>query len=120
MQIKGIVVRGKQEATKLGYPTANIEYVSEAKIEAGVWSCWLDIDGVRHQAAGVVGMWTLTNGCPSVEAHILDFSEDLYGRTVEVIFGERLRPLQQFISVDVLKQQIAEDVTNIRKWFITH
>lgn len=120
MQIKGTVVRGKQEATKLGYPTANVEYLSDSQIESGVWSCWLEIDGVRHEAAGVVGMWALGNGCPSVEAHILDFSEDLYGRTVEVVFGERLRPLQSFISLDILKQQIAEDLTNIRAWFAAH
>lgn len=119
MKIRGIVVHGKKEAHTLGYPTANIEYVSPESIEPGVWTCHVVIDGVSFQGLAVVGMWKLAGGEPSAEVHILDFDRDVYGKDVEVFFGERFRALEAFESVEKLKTQIEKDVRRARQRFLT-
>jgi riboflavin kinase/FMN adenylyltransferase len=50
-----------------------------------------------------------------VEAHLLDYQGDLYGRVVEVTFIERLRPEKRFFGADDLKEQIARDIVEARK-----
>lgn len=118
MKIRGIVVHGKKEAHTLGYPTANVEYVSPESIEPGVWTCHVVIDGVSFQGLAVVGMWKLVGGELSAEVHILDFERDIYGKEVEVVFGERLRALEAFESVEKLKIQIEKDVRRARELFL--
>jgi riboflavin kinase/FMN adenylyltransferase len=115
MRIQGVVVHGKKEARTLGYPTANLEYAESTNIEHGVWTCWVMINGARHQGLAVIGMWRLAQGVPSAEVHILDFHQDIYGETLEVILGERLRPLEAFEDLEKLKRQIEQDVHQARK-----
>ncbi len=117
MQLRGVVVHGKKEARTLGYPTANIEYFSSEQPESGVWTCWVTVDEKLYQGLAVVDMWQLANGCPSLEVHILDFSQEVYGKQVEVALGERLRALAKFEGLEKLKQQIEEDVKRGREWF---
>lgn len=119
MQIRGVVVHGKKEARTLGYPTANLEYASSGSVEHGVWTCWAIMNGVRHQGLAVIGMWHLAEGAPSAEVHILDFNQDIYGETLEVVLGERLRPLEAFENVEKLKWQIEQDVQQARKKFLS-
>lgn len=120
MKIRGIVVHGKKEARTLGYPTANVEYVSSPPIEHGVWTCHVLIDGLSFQGLAVVGMWRLAGGEPSAEVHILDFDRDVYGKEIEILFGERLRALESFESVEKLKSQIEEDVRKGREHFLAN
>ncbi|HIF98673.1 MAG TPA: hypothetical protein EYQ54_16905 [Myxococcales bacterium] len=54
------------------------------------------------------------------EAHLMDFSGDLYGRKVDLDFLERLRPEQKFESIDELKVQIGRDVDTARSWLQEH
>lgn len=119
MQIRGVVVHGKKEARTLGYPTANLEYAASEPIEHGVWTCWVTINGVRRQALAVIGMWRLGDGSSSAEVHVLDFDQDIYGETIEVVLGERLRPLEAFESVEKLKSQIEQDVEQARQHFLS-
>lgn len=120
MTISGIVVRGKQEARTLGYPTANIDYSADQRIESGVWTCFVDLNGERYQGVAVVGMWTLLNGLPSVEVHLLDFTNDVYGLTLNVTFGGRLRELISFDGLEALKKHIQQDIDQAKHWFTTY
>lgn len=119
MQIRGVVIYGKKEARTLGYPTANLVYEASEEAEPGVWTCWVTIDDVRLQGLAVIGMWHLAGGVPSAEIHILDFDQDIYGETIEVTLGERLRPLETFESVEHLKSQIEQDVKRARERFLS-
>ena len=52
-----------------------------------------------------------------LEAHILDFNEDLYGKTIEVIFRQKIREELKFSGLDELKSQISADVEQVREIF---
>ena len=52
-----------------------------------------------------------------MEAHILDFNEDLYGKTIEVIFRQKIREELKFSGLDELKSQISADVEQVREIF---
>lgn len=119
MKIRGVVIHGKKAARNLGYPTANIAYTDAENVGDGVWTCWVTIDGVRRQGLAVIGMWRLASGVPSAEVHVLDFDQDMYGETIEVVLDERLRPLEAFESVEKLKGQIEQDVKQARQRFLS-
>lgn len=120
LRIQGIVVTGKGEARTLGYPTANIEYTADTGIESGVWVCACLVEGQMMDGVGVVGMWKTVQDLPSVEVHILDVEQDLYGRTLDVLFLHRLRPLVAVKSVEELKELIQEDIEKTRSYLALH
>jgi len=71
-----------------------------------------------HPAAVNIGYRpTISNadGSALLEAHILDFNEDLYGKTIEVIFRKKIRDEVKFDGLEALKQQIAADVDQVRE-----
>lgn len=114
---KGIVIRGKGEARTLGYPTANIDYASAEILGAGVWLCFIEIDGKKYQGLAIVDMWKQKNGLPSIEVHVLDFSGDVYGQMVSVDVFKKVRDLEKFVSIDHLIGQIQKDVAIARLEF---
>ena len=120
MQIAGTVVHGKKQARDLGYPTANIQYQSAEHQAPGVWICWMLIDGIPHQGLSIIGMWSLEDGAPSIEVYLLEVHSDLYGKSVAVSFGDFLRPLESFETMEKLVKQIEKDVYNAKEWFKTH
>ncbi len=117
MQIQGTVIHGKKEARDLGYPTANVEYRAAERAEEGVWTCWLTLDGKKIPSVAIVGMWELKGGEPSVEIHALETIGDIYGKEVEVTFGEHLRNLMLFETMDALALQIKKDLEQAQAWF---
>ena len=75
-------------------------------------------DYFRQAAVNIGYRPTITeDGEALLEAHILDFNEDLYGKTIEVIFFHKLREEVKFDRLDVLKKQISADVQQVRKMF---
>lgn len=121
MHVQGTVIHGKKQARLLGYPTANVAYDSTvSRLETGVWTCWMKRVRGWLPALAVVGMWSQENGLPSLEIHLLDYTEDLYGERVEVVMGEKQRSLYAFDQLDALRKQIDEDVTKGKEWFRTH
>lgn len=114
--IQGVVVAGKGEARTLGYPTANIVYEHEMVLEPGVYYAKADVNGNEYRALAVVGMWTLENGLPSVEVHILDFEGDLYEKELKIEIHEKLRELEAFSSVETLIERIKLDVEAARRY----
>lgn len=115
--IKGEVERGKQLGTDLGYPTCNINPARKKIPLHGVFACQVRLGDQFRQAAVNIGYRpTVTDsGDALLEAHILDFDEDLYGKTIEVIFHEKLREEQKFESLAELKRQISADVHQVRQ-----
>lgn len=116
--VLGEVVHGDARGRELGFPTANLGGTLEGFVPAdGVYSGWVVIDGVRREAAISVGNNpTFTpNEQSRVEAFILDFEGDLYGKSMEVQFAHRLRGTEAFESLDALIEQMHDDVVRARQ-----
>jgi riboflavin kinase/FMN adenylyltransferase len=119
--VDGVVVRGDARGVSLGFPTANMlpreglcrpprgVYAGRARPEGGAW----------HRAAVNVGVNPTFGGDPrsspvQIEAYLLDFEGDLYGRALRVEFWRRLRDERKFDSADELIEQMGRDVAATR------
>lgn len=117
MMVRGTVVRGKGEARGLGYPTANIAHEASG-LAAGIFLARALVGTRVIRGVAVVGMWTdEATGHPSLEIHLLDFAGDLYGQTVDVALGEKLRDLMRFDAAEALVARIRKDVEDARALF---
>jgi riboflavin kinase/FMN adenylyltransferase len=118
-QVCGKVVTGMNRGGRLlGFPTANLELVDELIPRVGVYAVKVLIDGRVYDGVTNVGYNpTFQNSHFSVETHILDFSQDLVGKTIRVNFIQRLRDEKAFKRVEDLAEQIGEDVRRAREIF---
>lgn len=114
--IDGVIIHGKKLGGKMGYPTANIDPDVKYVIpHYGVYDTDIIIDGKVYKAATNIGKNpTIENYGLRVEAHILDFNGDIYGKKVSLRLRKFLREELKFDSVDELFKQIADDVECIR------
>jgi riboflavin kinase/FMN adenylyltransferase len=111
--LSGEVIRGDGLGRKLGFPTANIDVNGLVLPPNGVYAVRALLDRGSYRAVLNIGTRpTLQNAKPrvQVEAHLLDFAEDVYGRMLELMFIEKLREETKFGSLEELRQQIAKDV----------
>jgi riboflavin kinase/FMN adenylyltransferase len=115
--IRGKVVDGDGRGHALGFPTANVLSDPHALVPGwGVYAGQVQVGSELYGACTNVGMApTFERQKNRVEAHLLGYSGDLYGKTVDVTFVERLRPEKRFSGVDELKEQIARDVAQAWK-----
>jgi riboflavin kinase/FMN adenylyltransferase len=116
--MRGLVVHGDKRGRTLGYPTANL--VPDAKLvvpDHGIYACRAEVDGETHVAAVNVGVRpTFTTGRGLlVEAFLLDFDRDIYGKPLRLEFLDRLRGERRFDSVDALIEQMDRDVVETRR-----
>ncbi len=114
--VRGTVEKGRQKGREFGFPTANVRidypYVVPAE---GVYAGLVlvdDLDTVWPAAVnvGVPRTFADEEGCASIEAHMLGFEGDLYGRQVSVAFVERLRGQQAFESLDDLMATVNSNI----------
>ena len=115
--VEGPVVKGFRNGRKLGFPTANVCYDSEMALpKPGVYAGITYAGGKRLKSVINVGN-NPTFGAQNitVESHILDYDENLYGEYIRVSFAKRLRGEIKFDSLDALKAQIAKDAETVRK-----
>jgi riboflavin kinase / FMN adenylyltransferase len=114
----GEVVTGRGMGTKLGYPTANLSPHHSAVPAHGVYVAEAIVDGQRYPSAVNIGVApTVRNEDIIVEAFLLDFAEDIVGKSTEVVFHKRLRPEKKFASFDELIVAIGRDVAEVRQYF---
>jgi len=116
--VRSVVVPGEKRGRELGFPTANLRPRPEGFIPAdGVYAGWLTVDGTTYPAAISIGNNPTFEGVPErqVEAYVLDQDIDLYGRTVEVTFTERLRGMVKYTTVEALIDQLRDDVADTRR-----
>lgn len=117
-ELRGTVIHGEQRGAKLGIPTANLEISSGMSMPAmGIYAVWAEVEGERHPAAVNLGVRpTFGESRLLTEAHLLDFSGDLYGKELKLCFiGDRIRPEVKFGSVDELLAQVDRDVAEVRR-----
>ncbi len=119
-EIEGRVRSGDQRGRTIGFPTANLTLGSYARPAMGVYAIKAGVtDGATTQwFAGVANMGvrpTVDGSRLLLEAHLFDYSGDLYGKRLRVAFVDFLRPEQRFESFDILKQQIVRDSEDARR-----
>ncbi len=117
-QIWGEIVHGEQRGRELGYPTANVPLGDTLHPAYGVYAAWVKIEGEEEWRAsatniGIRPMFEVEEGL--VEAHILDFDEDIYGKVLRVKPVKRLRGEAKFSSVDDLIEQMGKDCEQARQ-----
>jgi riboflavin kinase / FMN adenylyltransferase len=115
--ISGLVVEGDRLGHRLGFPTANLDATNLILPPNGVYSGCTKLKGQFYRVALNIGLRpTVASAKPQlrVEAHLLDFSGDLYGEELEVEIGEKLRDEQKFASATELREQIARDIAQVR------
>jgi riboflavin kinase/FMN adenylyltransferase len=114
------VVEGDRLGHKLGFPTANLDATNLILPPNGVYSGCTKLKGQLYRVALNIGFRpTVATGKPQlrVEAHLLDFSGELYGEDLEIEIGEKLRDEKKFGSQVELRAQIALDIAEVKKRF---
>ena len=110
--IKGTVISGRNIGNKLGFPTANIDFPeNKAIIKQGVYFGLAETDfGTFYTIINVGLQPTVTaDHTPRIEAHLIDFDKEIYGRTIKLKFIERFRDIKQFSNITELKKQLIKD-----------
>jgi riboflavin kinase/FMN adenylyltransferase len=117
--IDGHVVEGARRGRELGFPTANLRTDNELLPPHGVYATTMTIDGAVRAGITNIGVRPTfgDSAAPTVETHVLNFSGDLYGRTVRLGFVQRLRDERRFEDVDALKAQVEADVRRAERLF---
>ena len=118
--LSGKVIEGDKLGHKLGFPTANLDATGLVLPPSGVYAIHANVDGKTFRSVLNIGYRpTLREPNPTlhVEAHLLDFNGDLYGKEMEITFVEKLRDEQKFSSMEELKKQITSDVAKAKRKF---
>jgi riboflavin kinase/FMN adenylyltransferase len=114
--LSGTVVRGDGRGHALGMPTANLETSEADKLVPleGIYA--VRVDG-RAAVAHLGPRPTFEGARASIEVHIFDFSGELYGHTLTVEFGERIRGIEKFASPEALAAAMQADAQWARGFF---
>lgn len=112
----GSVIHGAGRGAGMGFPTANIDPGNQLVPGDGVYAGFGELSGRRYPAAISIGRTpTFDEHRLVIEAHLLDFEGETYGRTLRIEFLEWLRPQVRYDNVAALCRQIAEDVEQTRQ-----
>ena len=118
--ISGRVIKGEGRGKKIGFPTANLGYSKELIVPAkGVYITQVRIkDMVYNSVTNIGHNPTLNTGYDiHIESHLLDFTHDIYGEEIRVLFIKKLREEKKFPSVNELIHQISQDVSDTKTFF---
>ena len=110
--LRGPVVHGAELGRTLGFPTANVAVAADRALPGyGIYAaCAYLNEGVYPAAVNIGIRPTVNTGAPTVEAYLIGFTGDAYGRELRLDFARRLRGEEKFDSLEALKSQIARDV----------
>ena len=119
-EVRGTVERGDGRGRELGFPTANVAVPAEILLPAdGIYAGWYERpSGSIHATAISLGRrptFYADAEASLLEAHLLDFDDDLYGERARVRFVRRLRGEERFESVEALVDQMGRDVAAARR-----
>jgi len=116
-QVRGTVMRGRDRGGRLlGFPTANLRLTDELCPKGGVYTVTVEVEDKTYDGVANIGYSpTFDNGEFSIEAHILDFDQDIYDQPIRVNFIQRLRGEKRFSGPEALATQINKDVAQARE-----
>lgn len=117
--VSGEVVQGQQRGRTIGFPTANLATPAERLLPAnGVYATFVQHPGDRRCYPSVTNVGvrpTFEGDERTVETHILNFDQNIYGKRLTIEFVARLRPEKKFDSLDDLMTQISHDASQARQ-----
>ena len=120
-RIRGTVCRGSKRGRTLGFPTANLMDVKTLMPSNGVYAALVNLDDVCLPAAVHIGPNpTFGENASKTEVHIIDFSGDIYERTLDVDVLDRVRNVKSFSTVDQLVDQLQLDIDTARKIAVSY
>jgi riboflavin kinase/FMN adenylyltransferase len=117
--VSGRVVEGDRRGRGLGYPTANLDFGEQLIPRYGIYAAWVTVHDGPHRGRypGVASIGerpTFGRNRPNLEAHLFDFSGDLYRAEISVGLVQRLRGEERFESVEALVSQMDRDSAEAR------
>jgi riboflavin kinase/FMN adenylyltransferase len=120
-QIRGKVVTGRDRGGKLlGIPTANINLHDELCPKTGIYAVTVECQGTQYKGVANIGYSpTFEDHEFTVEVHILDFDDNIYGKSIRVNFIKRIRDEVKFANISELIDQINLDIAAARDIFST-
>lgn len=113
----GVVVAGNRMGRTIGFPTANMQLYEPLKLVPanGVYAVEAEVLGRKFQGMCNIGVRPTVDGkARTIETHILDFDEDIYGLPLQLRFLRRIRDERRFPSLEALRQQLMEDSAQVR------
>ncbi|HEU5286609.1 MAG TPA: bifunctional riboflavin kinase/FAD synthetase [Sphingomicrobium sp.] len=115
--VEAVVERGDGRGRDLGYPTANLRLGDYQRPAYGIYAMRVRLDDEREfPGVGSLGVRpTFEPPIELLEAHLFDFDEDLYGRTIEVALHAFIRPEEKFADAAALAARMKEDEAEARK-----
>jgi riboflavin kinase/FMN adenylyltransferase len=116
-QVRGTVMAGRNRGGRLlGFPTANIKLHDELCPKTGVYAVTVEYMESKYKGVANIGYSpTFEDNIFTVEVHILDFNENIYGRNIRVNFISRIRDEMKFTGIDQLSEQIKKDIEEARR-----
>ena len=117
-QLSGTVVKGNAIGRTIGFPTANLELGNAKKIipADGVYSVWVTVDGTSYKGMMNIGKKpTINNQARTLEVHLLEFEQDIYGEAICIEFVNKIRDEIKFTDILKLQQQLLLDKENVKK-----
>ena len=118
--ISGTVVHGREIGHMIGFPTANIATVNELLPPDGIYAVMVSVEGRLVKGACNIGLNPTFDGAThTIEVFLLDYSGQIYDRTISVWFVQRLRDVKKFADVTALVKAIEQDVLRTREILAT-
>lgn len=120
--LKGVVVSGNHLGRTIGFPTANLGLYDPLKLVPGngVYAVDVYLSGKRYRGICNIGTRPTVNAGKniSIETHILDFNEDIYGLDLHLGFVDRIRDERKFSDLGQLKAQLEKDKIDAVRFFL--
>jgi riboflavin kinase / FMN adenylyltransferase len=107
-KMQGEVIHGQNKGNKLGYPTANVRF--KGKLDQGVYWGWAIVEGKKYKT-GIM----YREGTDVLEAHIIDFQGDIYGKQISLELVGKIREVVTFKNDGELAAQIKKDIEKIKE-----
>ncbi len=104
------VIHGDKRGRELGFPTANLLLDPTCRLAHGIYAVRVGFEGRRYEGVASFGRRPMFDqGIVLLEVFVFDFSGDLYGHRIDVVFIDWIRPEHKFGSVEELVRQMQED-----------
>lgn len=117
--ITGKVIYGQQLGRTIGVPTANLQLHRIKAALSGVYAVEVNLAGKLYPAVANIGTRpTIDDSLRAIlEVHLLDFQQNIYGKTLQVVFRKKIRDEQKFASLELLKSAIENDIATAKTYF---
>ena len=117
--LEGEVVHGKALGRTVGMPTANLNVDTTSLPEAGVYATKIEVEGHVYDSVTNIGKRPSVDESDlvTVETYILEFSGEIYGKTVKLEICKFLRPVMRFENLEEVRKQVEKDILEAKKYF---